>query len=87
MEQIEVTRLSSKGQIVLPQAVRERLRLEEGVRFVVIASGDTVILKRLEIPSLASAQALVYKSRAFSKKSKLSLSKVKEAIRKARSPR
>ena len=87
MNSVDVTRLSSKGQIVLPQAVRERLRLEEGVRFVVIASGDTVVLKKLEIPSLASAQALVYKSRAFAKKAKMSLSKIKEAVRKTRASR
>ena len=87
MNSVDVTRLSSKGQIVLPQAVRERLHLEEGVRFVVIASGDTVVLKKLEIPSLASAQALVYKSRAFAKKTKMSLSKIKEAIRKTRASR
>ena len=87
MEKIEVTRLSSKGQIVLPQEVRHRLHLEEGTRFVVIASGDTVVLKKLEIPSLASAQALLYKSRAYAKKAKLSSKHIKEAIRKVRSAR
>lgn len=85
MEKIEVTRLSSKGQIVLPLTIRERLRLEEGERFVVVAQGDTVILKRLEMPSLAGAQALVYKSRAFAKKAKLSAKRVGDAVRKVRS--
>lgn len=84
MENIEVARLSSKGQVVLPLTVRERLRLEEGARFVVLASGDTVILKKLEMPSFASAQALVYKARIYAKKAKLSAGHVKEAIRKAR---
>ena len=85
MEKIEVTRLSSKGQIVLPQGVRHKLHLEEGARFVVIASGDTVVLKKLEMPSLAGAQALLYKSRAYAKKAKLSSKSVKDTIRKVRS--
>ena len=84
MEKIEITRLSSKGQVVLPLNIRENLHLEEGERFVVVASGDTVVLKRLEMPSFAGAQALVYKSRAFAHKAKLSPKKVKDAIRKAR---
>ena len=87
MEKIEVTRLSSKGQVVLPQAIREKMHLEEGERFVVIGNGDTIVLKKLEMPSLASAQALVYKSRVFAKKAKLSLRHIKEAIHKVRSAR
>ena len=85
MDKIEVTRLSSKGQIVLPQGVRHKLHLEEGARFVVIASGDTVVLKKLEVPSLAGAQALLYKSRVYAKKTRLSDKYLKESIRRARS--
>lgn len=87
MEKIEITRLSSKGQVVLPQDIRDRLHLEEGQRFVVLGSGDTVVLKRLEMPSFAGAQALVYKSRALAKKAKFSLKQVKEAIKSARAKR
>ena len=84
MEKIEVTRLSSKGQVVLPQAVRRKLHLIKGERFVVVANGDTIVLKKLEIPSLASAQALVYKSRAMAKKTGLSLRHIKQVIHKVR---
>ena len=85
MEKIEVTRLSSKGQVVLPQTVRRKLRLLEGERFVVVANGDTIVLKKLEMPSLASAQALVYKSRAMARKTRLSLRHIKQVIHKVRS--
>jgi AbrB family looped-hinge helix DNA binding protein len=84
MEKIEVTRLSSKGQIVLPQGIRHKMSLEEGTAFVVIANGDTVVLKKLEMPSLAGAQALLYKSRAYAKKAKLSPKNLRAAIRKVR---
>ena len=87
MEKVEVTRLSSKGQVVLPQGIRHKLNLEDGDRFVVIANGDTVVLKKLEMPSLAGAQALLYKSRAYAKKAKLSSKSLKGTIQKVRSTR
>lgn len=45
---VETTTLSSKGQVVLPQNVRERLGLKEGSKFFVMAEEDTVILKAIK---------------------------------------
>jgi AbrB family looped-hinge helix DNA binding protein len=39
-------RLSSKGQVTVPQAVREALSLEEGDRLVFRVEGDRAILAR-----------------------------------------
>ena len=42
------TVLSKKGQIVLPSAVRERLRLEPGQDFeVFVDDDDTIVLRRI----------------------------------------
>jgi len=43
--------MSSKGQIVIPQGIREELNAAEGTVFAVIGSRDKVILKKLETPS------------------------------------
>lgn len=85
METLEVTRLSSRGQVVLPQAIRKRLRLTEGAKFVVIGSDDTVILKRLEEPTREQAKELLKASRAWAKKVGLTPQDVKRAIREVRS--
>ena len=49
--EVETTKMSSKGQIVIPQDIREEINADEGTIFAVIGSGDTIILKKLETPS------------------------------------
>jgi antitoxin PrlF len=51
MEGIELTRMSSKGQVVIPQSTRERMKLKEGDTLAVFGSGDTLILKIVHMPS------------------------------------
>jgi len=46
----EFTKLSSKGQIVIPQEIREGLHLEEGTPFAVIAQKEGILLKKIELP-------------------------------------
>jgi AbrB family looped-hinge helix DNA binding protein len=41
------TTLSSKGQLVLPAAVRRQLRLAKGERLSVDVRGDSVVLRRV----------------------------------------
>jgi AbrB family looped-hinge helix DNA binding protein len=49
-------RLSSKGQITVPRAVREALRLEEGDRLVFRVEGDHAVLARTpDLLALASS--------------------------------
>ena len=49
---VEVTKMSSKGQVVIPQEIREEVEAEEGTLFVVITSDtDTIILKKIQKPS------------------------------------
>jgi AbrB family looped-hinge helix DNA binding protein len=54
------TRLSAKGQVVIPKDVRDRLGLTEGTVFDVIERGDEVVLRpRLEDrPGRTAADAL-----------------------------
>jgi len=44
----ELTRASSKGQIVIPSIVRRQLGIKKGSVFAVSASKDMIVLKRLE---------------------------------------
>ena len=48
VEMPELTRASSKGQIVIPSDIRKRLHVKEGSVFGVVAKNDTIILKKLD---------------------------------------
>ena len=46
MHNLDITRVSSKGQIVIPTDMRENLK--EGDKLVVIKNNDQIILKKVE---------------------------------------
>ncbi len=46
---VEMTRLSERGQVVIPTELRKSMHLKEGERFIVAGLGDTIILRKLEL--------------------------------------
>lgn len=51
LAEVEMTKMSSRGQIVIPQSLRNEMRLSEGEAFAIARSGDSLILKRIKKPS------------------------------------
>jgi len=45
MSIVSTTKMSSKGQIVIPEDIRNRLGLKTGLQFIVLGERDVVILK------------------------------------------
>lgn len=81
---MEVTSMSSRGQVVIPLDIRERLNLHEGEKFVVIGENDTIVLKKLEEPSFKGFDKLLKKTRDFAEKKGLKPSDVEKAIKEVR---
>lgn len=48
----EVTTISEKGQVVIPQSIRKELGIKPKNKFLVYGRGDTIIMKKLELPSI-----------------------------------
>ena len=48
---IATTKMSSRGQVVIPESIRDRLRLGPGVQFAVFAQDDVVMFKVITPPS------------------------------------
>ncbi len=67
-KEIQITTTSQKGQVVIPQEIREDLRIESGTKFAVYGRGDTIIFKRVELPTVRDFERLVAFGRAFAKK-------------------
>ena len=67
MVKISTTKLSSKGQIVIPEEIRNRLGLEPGAQFVVLGEGDVVVLKAINPPGLSDFEGLITQAREQAK--------------------
>ncbi len=84
MQALATTRMSSKGQVVIPEDVRCRLGLKEGAQFVVVGEGDVVILKTITPPSMDTFDSLIRKARQQARASGMRQSDVARAIARAR---
>lgn len=84
MQALSTTKLSSKGQVVIPEDVRENLGLKAGDQFVVMGSGDTVVLKVIAPPSPEDFKAMLRKVHADAWKAGMRKKDVAEAVRKVR---
>ena len=84
---LSTTRMSSKGQVVIPEEIRNRLGLASGTQFVVVGDRDVVILKALSAPSIKGFDDLVLKARRQARKSGLKKADVDAALAKVRGRR
>ncbi len=48
--EIELTRMSSKGQVVIPLALRKRLAIKDGEMLAVSTKDDILVLKKVQNP-------------------------------------
>ena len=76
--------MSSKGQVVIPEDIRKRLKLKEGSQFIVIGEKDVVILKSIRPPSIKDFDEIIAEARKQAKKSGMKRSDISAAIAKVR---
>jgi AbrB family looped-hinge helix DNA binding protein len=63
MGKVATTRMSSKGQVVIPEDIRKQLRLKPGSRFVVVGDRGIVILKEITPLSMDEFDDLIAEAR------------------------
>ncbi len=78
------TRLSSKGQVVIPQEIRTKLGLKTGSKFMVIASGDGVMLRVINPPDRDRLGELMAAARKAARAAGLRPSDVTATIKRVR---
>lgn len=84
METLATTRMSSKGQIVIPESIRKQLDLKEGAQFLVVGDEDVVILKVVTPPDRKEFDLLIAQARKQARELGLKPKDVKSALVKAR---
>ena len=84
MSSLATTRMSSKGQVVIPEAIRLALGLETGAQFVVVGQRGSIILKTISEPSPAEFRGLLKTARQQARKAGMKKADIASAIRKVR---
>lgn len=80
----EITSLSSKGQVIVPNRIRRSLGIETGAKMMVFADGKNIMLKPVEPPIADSFKSLILASRKLVKETGLKKTAVTKVIKKVR---
>ena len=80
MAGVRTTKMSSKGQVVIPEEIRERLGLKPGAQFVVLGDKDMVILKAIVPPSLEEFDELIVEARRQARQAGMKQSAISDAV-------
>lgn len=84
MTLLATTKMSSKGQVVIPENIRKQLGLKSGAQFVVVGQKDVVILKTISKPSMDEFDQLISAVRKQARKTGIKESDITAAIQKVR---
>lgn len=87
MNRIATTKMSSKGQVVIPEEVRNALGLEPGSQFVVVGEGDVVVLKKVTPPSMSDFDEILHEARHQARLAGMKRADVAAAIKASRASR
>ncbi|MBD3334611.1 MAG: AbrB/MazE/SpoVT family DNA-binding domain-containing protein [Candidatus Eisenbacteria bacterium] len=87
MTEPATTRMSSRGQVVIPEEIRQRLGLKPGSRFVVVGNRDLLILKAIAPPSMDDFEELAAEARRQARRAKMKRSDIDKAVKAVRRKR
>ena len=80
-----MVKMSTKGQLVVPEAIRDAAGFEPGDRFIPMPLKEGVLFKRVSIPDIRAEFAqLAKETKAAFRKSKAARKDITEAIKWAR---
>jgi AbrB family looped-hinge helix DNA binding protein len=77
--------MSSKGQVVIPEEIRNALGLRAGSKFVVVGEGDVVVLKKITPPSMSEYDDIIAEARRQARQADMKRSDIAAAIKAVRS--
>jgi len=84
MSDVELVKISPRGQVVIPKDIREMMGLEGGERLAVKTEGGVIFLKKVEIPELKGWKEVFKWGEAYAKKKGLKEKDVERIVHKTR---
>ena len=83
----EVTAVSSKGQVVLPKAIREKLQIVPGVKMMVFSDGVNILMKPIPTPDISEFSSLMDEAASWASDVGLTEDDISSAIKTVRNRR
>ncbi len=81
---LQITSMTTKGQIVIPNEIRKELSVASGSKFVVLTDGKNILLKPIQKPKIEQFKDLQKKSQAITKQLGIKKSDLPKLIKKVR---
>jgi len=83
----EVTAVSSKGQVVLPKSIRDRLGITPGVKLMVFSDDTNILLKPIPEPDLSEFNSLMDAAASWASSVGMTEDDIMSAIKSVRATR
>ena len=83
----DIAAVSSKGQVVLPKAIREKLQIVPGVKLMVFSDGTNILLKPIPKPDISEFQELMAAASDWAAKVGMTEEDIESAIQTVRGRR
>lgn len=83
----EVTAVSSKGQVVLPKSIRDRLGITPGVKLMVFSDDTNILLKPIPEPDLSEFNSLMDAAASWASSVGMTEDDIMSAIKSVRAAR
>lgn len=83
----DVTAVSSKGQVVLPKAIRDSLSLISGAKLMVMSDGENILLKPIRKPDISEFRSMMEKAEQWASDVGMSEDDIDSAIKAVRKAR
>ncbi len=61
-EEADVTVVSSKGQVVIPQSIRKKMGIGPKTKLLIYGYGDAVIMKKFDVPDVLKDLERIYRN-------------------------
>ena len=83
----DITAVSSKGQVVLPKAIRDKLKIVPGIKLMVFSDGNSILLKPIPEPDISEFRELMDAASSWASDVGMTEEDITSAIQSVRSRR